>query len=58
MFDAIWENFEGFDIVSYPVEDSTTFLTTSKARRFSRANFVKAYEGGEMDIEDLVYILF
>lgn len=58
LLNAIWENFDHFEIISNIPDDSTTFLTTNKTKRFRKENFISAYLSGEMDIEDMVYILF
>lgn len=58
LFKAIWDNFEQFEIIGFPNDEQSTFLTQSKVRRFQIKNFINAYGEGQMDIEDLVYVLF
>ena len=58
LFQAIWENFEAYEIIGHIPDESTTFLTSNKSRRFRKDNFVNSYQSGQMDIDDLVYILF
>ena len=58
LFTALWGNFEHFGIISYPKEESQTFITTNRSKIFSKENFLKAYKEGHMDINDLIYVLF
>lgn len=58
LFNAIWENFENYSIITNLHEDQNTFLTLQRTRRFNKQNFIHAYQSNEMDIEDIVNILF
>ena len=56
---AIWSNFENFDIIGHVnVISADESIMTQSGRIYKKENFINAYQSGQMDIEDLIYVFF
>ena len=58
LFDAIWDNFELFEIIGFQQKEGQPFLTSINVRKFKKDNFCKAFQTGQMNVDDLFNILF